>query len=62
MNDAAVPMKNAASHVADALQYLALGAGEGRALLKPATAANMAKKRPQQAVRGWGRIRAFAGR
>ena len=32
-SEAAQPLKNEHSHVADALQYLCLGAGEGRALL-----------------------------
>jgi hypothetical protein len=59
-NEPVLPVKNAASHIADALQYLVIGAGEGSKLLTPAQ-----PLRPRPAVqreRGWGRLRAFAGR
>lgn len=54
-----MPLKNRASHIADALQYLLLGAGEGWALMKPAVTI---KVQPKRRERGWSRLRAFAGR
>lgn len=54
------PLKNPASHVADALQYLVLGAGEGSAMLQPAMPSFRPK--PPERTRGWTRLRAFAGR
>lgn len=50
------PMKNRASHVADALQYLLLGAGEGRAMLQPARAAPVQPASMQPRERGWSRL------
>lgn len=59
-NETVKPVKNPASHFADALQYMAIGAGEGAKLLQPATQRPMPQQRPREA--GWGRIRAFSGR
>lgn len=56
------PLKNAASHVADALQYLVLGAGEGHALLQPARGARPSRPSVPPGQRGWGRLRAYQGR
>lgn len=53
------PLKNRASHVADSLQYLLLGAGEGHALVRPAAA--IPRPQPVQRERGWGSLR-FSGR
>lgn len=54
----ALPLKNRASHVADALQYLLLGAGEGAVLMKPAV--SLAPVKPVVRDRGWSSLRAFA--
>ena len=59
-NEPVNPVKNSASHYADALQYLVLGAGEGRGLVTPAQQTHRPKA-PER-TRGWGRLRSFAGR
>ncbi len=53
-----VPFKNAASHIADALQYMALGAGEGRQLLAPIDPERPKIMQPK-IERGWSRLRSF---
>lgn len=57
-----VPLKNAASHVAEALQYMVIGAGEGRAMMTPARPQRPSRKSTPPSQRGWGRLRAYAGR
>lgn len=54
-NEPVAPVKNAASHIADALQYLVIGAGEGAKLLQPSIQRPAMPKRPPE--RGWGRLR-----
>jgi hypothetical protein len=55
------PLKNAASHVADALQYMVLGAGEGRQLLAPAAAPPPRPIEPERG-RGWPKLRSCRDR
>jgi hypothetical protein len=47
--------------VADSLQYMVLGAGEGRALLKPAGLPRTPVRNIGQMDRGWNGLR-FSGR
>jgi hypothetical protein len=54
------PLKNRASHVADALQYLAVGAGEGAAMMQGTTPRRAVRPSVPPSRRGWGGIRAFA--
>ena len=53
-----IPIKNAASHVAEACEYVIIGAGEGRALLTPAAPRRPVRPSVPPSRRGWERLRA----